>query len=118
MAKSGPKGPIKTSFKKGQSGNPNGRPKGSLNKSTKAFREVMQALLEKNEEQFSKWIERIARNNPDAAFGRLMQAAEFTTPKLSRVTHAGDSDAPILYKEVVDNIPDEPEIPTDTRPTR
>ena len=74
----------------------------------------MARLLEANEKNFEKWIERIARNDPDAAFSRLMQAAEFTTPKQSRIVQAGDADAPILFKQMVDDIPNEPEAPTDT----
>lgn len=105
MGKRGPKGPTKTTFKKGQSGNPAGRPPGSLNKSTKAFREVMTALLEKNEEMFEKWIERIAKNNPGQAYDLMLRSAEFTTPKLSRVTHTGDVNEPVFFKQVEDDIP-------------
>ncbi len=108
MAKPGPKGPISTSFKKGQVANPNGRPKGSQNKSTKVFKEVMQALLDANEGNFETWIKRIARNDPDAAIGRLLQAAEFVAPKLSRLTHTGDVEEPVFFKQVEDNVPADP----------
>ncbi len=108
MAKPGPKGPNSSSFKKGQSGNPAGRRLGSQNKSTKVFKEVMQALLEANEENFEKWIKRIAKDDPDAAMGRLLQAAEFVAPKLSRLTHTGDAEEPVFFKQVEDNVPADP----------
>ncbi|WP_420832395.1 DUF5681 domain-containing protein [Paraflavitalea pollutisoli] len=41
-------------FKKGQSRNPNGRPKGSLNKSTMEIREVLSLLAVNNIKKFRR----------------------------------------------------------------
>ena len=68
----------------------------------------MQALLDANEGNFEKWIKRIARRDADAAIGRLLQAAEFVAPKQSRVTHTGDINEPIFFKQVEDDIPADP----------
>jgi hypothetical protein len=73
------------SFKKGQSGNPNGRPKGSLNRSTiaKKWLEVLsQEELEdgqvkwlSNEEAMTLALIRKARNGDVNAYKALMDSA-------------------------------------------
>lgn len=73
------------SFKKGQSGNPNGRPKGSLNRSTiaKKWLEVLsQEELEdgqvkwlSNEEAMTLALIRKARNGDVNAYNALMNSA-------------------------------------------
>jgi hypothetical protein len=98
------KKPNSGTFKKGKPPGP-GRGKGTPNKSTKAFREVMAALLDANEENFSLWIKRIAKKNPDAAMLRLLQAAEFVAPKLNRTEVSGvPGGAPLLVKQLTDDI--------------
>jgi hypothetical protein len=93
------------SFKKGKPPGP-GRGKGTPNKSTRQFREVMQALLAHNEENFENWIKRIAKQNPKAAYDLLLRSAEFVSPKLNRTELAGSPDGnPVLVKQVVDDIP-------------
>lgn len=105
------------SIKKGEVRNPKGRQKGCVNKSTRAFREVMQALLENNEENFEAWIKRIAKQNPRAAFDLLMRSAEFVSPKLQRTELAGSPDGnPVLVKQIVDDIPANPVKPADSKP--
>lgn len=85
-------------------GNP-GRPVGCESKKKKAFKEVMQALLETNEENFEAWIKKIAKRNPRAAYDLLLRSAEFVAPKLNRTEMSGTPDGnPILVKRVVDDI--------------
>lgn len=117
MAKRGPKGPNSSTFKKGQSGNPNGRPPGVPNKVTTDFRASVTNLLNDCGPQLMEWVQRVAKKNPQRAVDCLAALAEYAVPKQSRVTVVGDSDAPILYKEVVDNIPNEPEITKDAGAT-
>ncbi len=106
MAKRGPKGPIKTSFKKGQVANPNGRPPGSQNVATKDFKQAVKNLLEENSANIQEWLARVAENNPARALECLGNLAEFAQPRLSRVTHAGDADAPVLFQRITDDLID------------
>ena len=104
MAKRGPKGPTSSSFKKGQSGNPAGKPPGTKNERTLDFRQSVQKLLDACGPELEGWVARVAEKNPQRAMECLASIAEFATPKLSRVTHTGDADAPILFKQVTDDI--------------
>jgi hypothetical protein len=46
-------------FTKGQTGNPNGRPKGSPNKATANLREWVKELLDNNREQFIRDLQEL-----------------------------------------------------------
>lgn len=83
----------RTSFKKGD---PNaGRPKGSPNKATQAFRATVQALLDDNRENVSLWLAKVAKTNPAKALDLLGSLAEFAAPKLSRTEHVGENGGPV-----------------------
>lgn len=78
------------------------RPKGSVNKATKTFRDTVTAMLEGNADNVQKWLETVAygdgdqvRPDPKGALTLLAQLAEYETPKLARTELAGDQDAPI-----------------------
>ena len=82
---------VKQTPKKAFPGGPGpGRPKGSPNKATRAFRETVQALLDDNAENVSVWLEQVATGShgkepaPDKALDLLAKLAEFAAPKLSR----------------------------------
>ena len=72
-------------FTKGSSGNPNGRPKGSANKTTNKIREAFTKLVEDNLENMTKWLTEVADDSPEKALDILNKMAEYTTPKLARV---------------------------------
>lgn len=79
-----------------------GRPRGSVNKATKTFRETVTAMLEGNADNVQKWLETVAygdgdqvKPDPKGALTLLAQLAEYATPKLARTELAGDQDAPI-----------------------
>lgn len=105
MGKRGPKGPTSSSFKKGQSGNPNGRPPGIQTERTKDFKTAVKSLLDDCGPQLFEWVQRVAEKNPQRAVECLASLAEFATPKLSRVTHTGDVNEPVFFKQVEDDIP-------------
>ena len=82
-------------FNKGQSGNPNGRPKGSANKTTNKIREAFTKLVEDNLENMTLWLTEVAADNPEKALTILNQMAEYTTPKLARVENKIETDEEI-----------------------
>jgi hypothetical protein len=69
-------------FIKGQSGNPNGKPKGAIRKETSRFKEALNNLLEQSSDNMIAWLEEI--DNPQARFGVLKDFAEYIHPKLAR----------------------------------
>lgn len=69
-------------FQPGQSGNPNGRPKGSVDKKVSLFKERLNALLEKSSDEMLAWLGQI--EDPKERFDVLKDFAEFIHPKLAR----------------------------------
>lgn len=69
---------------KGNTNNPNGRPKGVQNKVTKETREAFRTLVENNTDKFQGWLDKVAEKNPAKAFELVMNLSEFILPKLSR----------------------------------
>lgn len=79
-----------------------GRPKGSVNKATKTFRETVSAMLEGNAENVQKWLETVAygdgdlvKPDPKGALTLMAQLAEYATPKLARTEMVGDENNPL-----------------------
>lgn len=70
--------------RKGTTNNPNGRPKGSQNKATTLAREAIANFVEGNVERLNGWLDRIADDNPKAAFDAFMSVVEYHIPKLQR----------------------------------
>lgn len=84
-----------------------GRPKGAVNKTTRAFRETVTALLENNADNVQKWLTTVAdgdgdqvKPDPKSALDLLAKLAEYATPKLARTEHIGDENAPVVTKMV------------------
>jgi hypothetical protein len=79
-----------------------GRKKGSVNKATKAFRETITELLERNCENVHIWLETVAygdgdlvKPDPKGALTLLAQLAEYASPKLARTEHSGVDNTPM-----------------------
>lgn len=68
-------------FKKGESGNPEGRPKGSSNKATAELRERISQLLDS---QFEQIVEDLAELEPKDRIKAYTDLIEYALPKLSR----------------------------------
>lgn len=86
-------------FQPGESGNPNGRPKGSVNKSTKQVRQAYQNLVEMNLDNMTQWLSQVAAENPEKAMTLMLQLSEFIIPKLARTELTGN-DGDDLFKNI------------------
>lgn len=79
---------------KGKTNNPNGRPKGAPNKATLQAREAIAAFVDGNAHRLTEWLDRIAQDNPKAAFDCFQSVIEYHIPKLARtegsVEHGGE----------------------------
>ncbi len=68
-------------FEKGVSGNPNGRPAGSTNKSTQAIREIVHGIVDNQISKIETELNSLSGKEYISAITGLM---EFVLPKLSR----------------------------------
>lgn len=82
-----------------------GRPPGSENKATRAFRETVNDLLERNSENVSKWLETVAygdgdqvKPDPKGALDLIAKLAEYAAPKLNRTEHVGENGGPVAIQ--------------------
>ncbi len=100
-------------FKPGQSGNPDGRRKGSQNKYTKQVKEAFGLLLEGNLDNLSIWLAQVAADDPKAAMDIVIKLSERFVPRLSQ-QQITDGEGGDLFKNIQfkfgDETPDEPEV--------
>jgi hypothetical protein len=80
-------------FQPGESGNPNGRTPGSMNKYNKQIKEAFGMLLENNLDNLSTWLANIAADDPKAAMDIVLRMSERFVPKLRQtdITTDGQS---------------------------
>jgi len=74
-------------FIKGQSGNPDGRPNGSVSLVTNTLRVAVQSILDDNIEQFQKDLRGL---EPRDRVNTMLRLLEFALPKLQRVENKLD----------------------------
>ena len=84
---------------KGTINNPNGRTKGSVNKSTSQAREAIARFIDKNTHRLEKWLDEIAEESPKDAFECVMKVMEYHVPKLARQEHVDE-----LGNKIIPNI--------------
>ncbi len=86
-------------FQPGQSGNPSGRKKGTLNKNTKQIREAYQKLTEDNLDNMNLWLMQTASEDPAKAMDLMLRLSEYIIPKLARQELVGN-DGEDLFKNI------------------
>ena len=79
-----------------------GRKKGTPNKSTIEIREAYQKLVEGNLENMTKWLDTIAKDNPEKAMDMMLKLSEYMIPKLARQEIVGDGGED-LFKNITLN---------------
>ena len=89
-------------FKPGESGNPEGRPKGSMNRYTKKTKEAFGMLLNDNLDNLSVWLQQVAADDPKEALKIVMALSERFVPKLSQ-QQLTDADGENLLKGLTFN---------------
>jgi hypothetical protein len=85
-----------------------GRPPGAVNKVTRDFRATINALLEGNSENVSKWLLQVAEGQPDyeikpapdKALDLMAKLAEYAAPKLNRTEHVGEGGGAVKFEVV------------------
>lgn len=69
-------------FEKGKSGNPSGKPKGAINKTTKEIREAITYVVSNNLEGFQRDLDELS---PKDRIKVLVDLIQYITPKLKAV---------------------------------
>lgn len=82
-------------YNKGVVTNPNGRPKGSQNKDTHAFKVAIQNLMNRCAPDIIAWVYEIAAEDKSKALDHLARLAEFCYPKLARSEVTGNDGGPV-----------------------
>lgn len=90
-----------TKYKKGQSGNPNGRPRGSTNEKTKYIREWVISLIGSNAQSMAENFKQLTSKEKWRVITQLMP---YVLPKQSEATVKADVNFSQLSDEQVDNI--------------
>lgn len=91
--------------RKGQVCNPNGRPKGSVNKSTLEFKQAVNNLIAFATPQMVAWLSEI--EDPSKRLEHIYKFAQFGYPLLSRTTYEGDDKKPLVNKVTIEVIKSE-----------
>lgn len=77
-------------FKKGQSGNPNGRKKGVPNKTTTELKETINKIVSISLENYLEDLEKIRKEDPKKAIELSKSLIEYIMPKMTKVDIAGE----------------------------
>ena len=87
-------------FKPGQSGNPDGKPRGP-NKATRNAREAIARLVDGKADRMQGWLDEIAaEQGPMAAWKCMTDVIEYHIPKLARTEHTGEGGGPVQVAAV------------------
>jgi len=91
-------------FKKGQSGNPNGRPKGSLNRSTEQMKLTIARAVNSSLNSLQEDLERIRKEDPEKAIQLSTKLLEYTLPKMKSIDMNANIELNTKIEEITINI--------------
>jgi hypothetical protein len=80
--------------KKGQTGNPNGRPKGTPNRTTKEAKELLETIMFGQLDNITEALELIKANDPSKYIESCAKLFTYVLPKKTDVTSGGESLSP------------------------
>lgn len=86
-------------FQKGQSGNPNGRPKGAANKISEDIKEAFAMVLENRLPDLNRWLGQVAQDDPAKAIDLMIKLSNRFLPELARTEITG-KDGEDLFKNI------------------
>lgn len=97
--------PNAGAFVKGQKRPYQGRPQGSVNKSTLEARQAIALFVDENAHRLTEWLDKVAdgdaehdiKPNPAKAFELFQSVVEYHIPKLARTETTGADGGPIEY---------------------
>jgi len=90
-------------FKKGQSGNPDGRRKGAANKVTAELRERIKDFLDGQWDRIERDFDSLEPDKRVALFEKLLQ---YVLPRMASMDLEGELDFKVLSEETLDKIAD------------
>lgn len=72
-----------------------GRPKGSLNSTTRDVREAIAVFAQENVHKLQQWLDAVAEDDPARAADLYIRVIEYHVPKLARSEMSGPDGGPI-----------------------
>jgi len=75
-----------------------GKKKGTKNKATRDIKEAYRLLIEKNIDNLTEWLKKIAEKNPKDAIYIIHNLSEYVIPKLARQEITGENGNPIQHE--------------------
>jgi len=86
-------------YRKGQSGNPKGKPKGTRSERVEAWNDLKDAIIDRHAGRFNQiladFMDSEDPEQQEKGAHMFLQCLEYFKPKQARITHAGDQEAPI-----------------------
>lgn len=77
-------------FKKGESGNPKGKPKGAVNKTTAQIKEMITSLVGNQMEKWPAVIDKMMKEDPAEAMKITGRLIDYVLPKQTKIDLEGE----------------------------